>query len=50
MYEINLDYKSKKNGQEWHIMFLKHYYEDSTNVECEHIFRQTGYWPKYCKE
>ena len=50
MYEINQDYKNKKSGQDWHIMFMKHYYDNSTNAECEHLFRQTGYWPKYCKD
>jgi len=50
MYEINQDYKNKKSGQDWHIMFMKHYYDDSINAECEHLFRQTGYWPKYCKD
>ena len=47
MYEINQDYKSKKKEQQWDIEFRKHYYDDTT-IECERIFRKTGYWPKYC--
>jgi len=47
MYEINVDYKSKKKQQDWDIEFRKHYYDDAT-IECERIFRKTGYWPKYC--
>jgi hypothetical protein len=47
MYEINQDYKSRKKEQEWDIEFRKHYFDDTT-IECERIFRKTGYWPKYC--
>jgi hypothetical protein len=49
MYAVHIMYITNREYEPWYIEFKKMYGDNSQEIECYKIFRDTGYLPKFCK-
>ena len=50
MYYIRMDYLESLQGDRGHIEFKRKFNDNSKEIECFKIFKETGYLPRYCPE
>jgi hypothetical protein len=48
MYYVHMDYLQSRQEDRGIVEFKKKFQDNSREIECYKIFRETGYLPKFC--